>query len=133
MAKSIYKFEVYYGRMGSLQGTFTAEPEDIAFALGKTVYFDEPFGKHSSAQPTLAADQFTLVSSDPAEVATFERLDLSSGDCPLGLLHDSISDGAIELTEEEAASAPAYFKDAVANNAERMKRYEEREAHRPPT
>ena len=127
MAKSIYKFEVDCGRMGSLQGTFTAEPEDIAFAVGKTVYFDEPFGKHSSASPTLAADQFSIVSSDPAEVATFERLNLSSGDCPLGLLHDSISDGAVELTEEEAANAPAYFKSAVANNAERVKRREARE------
>lgn len=128
MAKSIYKFEVYYGRMGSLQGTFIAEPEDIAFAVGKTVHFDEPFGKHSSASPTLAADMFQIVTDDHAEVAMFERLNLSSGDCPLGLLHDSISDGAVELTEEEAANAPAYFKSAVANNAERVKRWEEREA-----
>ena len=65
MAKSIYKFEVDCGRMGSLQGTFTAEPEDIAFAVGKTVYFDEPTDTAAIAP---AADARTLMAVNGAAV-----------------------------------------------------------------
>lgn len=112
MTRSIYKFHVDCGHAGSLEDTFAAKAEDIAFAIGKTLYFTEPWGKHSGVEVTLGDDAFSIVSSDPAEVATFDRLDLGSGDNPLALLHDSIADGRFELTDEEKLSAPAYLRSA---------------------
>lgn len=120
MARGIYKFFVNCGRAGSLDGTFAAEAEDIAFAVGKTVHFEEPWGKHSGVMVTFEAAYFTLVSIDPAEVATFDKLDLAHGDCPLGLLNDSISDGRVELADEEAVRAPTYYKAAVAKRPGRL-------------
>ena len=110
MSECIYKFEVDYGRHGTLEGTFIATPEDVAFAIGKTVYFEEPWGKHSGAECTFEPGHFTVVSADPAEVATFKRLDLRSGECPLGLLRDCILDGRLELKDEERAAMPAYYR-----------------------
>jgi hypothetical protein len=83
------------------------------FACGKTVYFSEPWGKHSGVEVTFEADMFTVVSSEPAEVATFNRLDLRSGECPLGLLHDAIMDRSMVLADEERDNAPPYFKSAL--------------------
>lgn len=125
MARGIYKFHVDCGRANYLQGNFTAEAEDIAFAVSATVYFEEPFRKHSGAEVTFAPEHFELVSADPADVATFDRLDLATGHCPLGLLADSISDGRIEVDEEDKANAPPYFQKAIAQNAERLKGIEE--------
>lgn len=106
----IYKFEVSYGQHGTLLGTFTAMPEDVAFAISKTVYFEEPWGKHSGAECTFAPAHFTVVSYDAGEVATFKRLNLRNGECPLGLLRDCILDGRLELTDEERAAMPAYYR-----------------------
>jgi hypothetical protein len=111
--ESIYRFYVDCGRHGALNGTFAATPEDVAFACGKTVYFSEPWGKHSGVEVTFEADMFTVVSSEPAEVATFNRLDLRSGECPLGLLHDAIMDRSMVLADEERDNAPPYFKSAL--------------------
>ncbi len=58
MARGIYKFNVDCGRANYLQGNFTAEAEDIAFAVNATVYFEEPFGKHSGAEVTFAPEHF---------------------------------------------------------------------------
>lgn len=113
MSENIYKFFVDCGRGRDLNGLFVATPEEVAFAIGKRVYFSEPWGKHSGVAVTFEAAHFTIVSTDPKEVATFKRLDLSSGQCPLGLLADCIADGRLELTDEERAAAPAFFvKDA---------------------
>lgn len=109
MNECIYKFFVDCGRHGVLEGQFVATPEEVAFAVGKRVYFSEPWGKHSGVEIIFEASHFTITSTDPSEVATFKRLDLRSGECPLGLLADCIADGLIELTEEERATAPAFF------------------------
>lgn len=130
MARGIYKFHVDCGRANYLDGKFTAEPEDIAFAVNATVYFEEPFGRHTGVEITFAPEHFELVSADPADVATFERLDAASGHCPLGLLADSISDGRVEVDDEDAASAPPYFQKAIAQNAERLRWIEEHKQRR---
>ena len=127
MTTGIYRFHVDCGRHGNLDGRFTATPEDIAFAVGHRLYFEEPWGKHSGVEVTLDADAFALVSDDPAEVATFAKLDMAHGECPLGLLHDSISDGRIELTAAQASAAPPYFREAIEANAERIERWVARE------
>jgi hypothetical protein len=120
--RCIYTFHVDCGRHGDLDGRFVATPEDIAFAVGKTVYFDEPWGKHSGVEVTFEADHFAVFSDTPEDVAAFERLNCAYGECPLGLLHDSISDGRIELTPEQKATAPPCFQRAIKQNAERIKR-----------
>lgn len=123
--RRIYTFRVDCGRHGDLDGKFTATPEDIAFAVGKTVYFEEPWGKHSGVEVTFEADHFAAFSGKPKDVAAFERLDAHSGHDPLGLLADSISDGRVDLTPEQEASAPPYFQRAIRQNRERLRRANE--------
>lgn len=125
MATGIYKFHVDCGRSGSLDGTFTATPEDIAFAVGHRLYFEEPWGKHSGVEVTLSEDAFALVSADPAEVAVFDKLHMSNGHDALGLFHDRIADGVVELTAEQASAAPPYFRSAIEANAARVARWTE--------
>lgn len=116
--RCIYKFHVNCGRGNYLDGTFTAEPEDIAFAIGKTVYFSEPWGKHSGVEVTFDASMFTVKSNSVSDAQAFDRLNLASGDCPLGLLADMIGDGVVGLTAEEIRTAPTFFRKAIERIAE---------------
>ena len=122
--RSIYKFFVDVGRHGDIEATFTADAETIDFAIGKTVCFYEPWVKHYGCTVTLEPDMFSIVSSDPQKVATFDEVKLSPGENPLGLLCDFIADGRVELTLEEAEKAPPYFKKAVETQLAMKREYE---------
>lgn len=93
MSEAIYKFFQDYGRHGDIDGKFVATADEVAAALGHEIHFYEPWGKHSEASTILEASQFTVVSSDPADVAAFKRLDMTSGENPLGILADMKADG----------------------------------------
>jgi hypothetical protein len=94
MEQAIYRFFQNYGRHGDIEGKFVATPDEVAAALGREVHFEEPWGKHSGADTTLSAEQFTVVSSDPADVAAFVRLKMWSGENPLAILADEDMDAA---------------------------------------
>lgn len=55
----LWDFELDYGRMGVLQGTFEATEEEVKAAIGKTVWWDEELGKHSNDEFVLAEDMIT--------------------------------------------------------------------------
>lgn len=72
--KAVYKMRfggIYRG--GKVEGLFVAEPDEVAAAIGKEVYFGEILGKHSEIYGTLDADEVTEVSTDPAVVAFVEE------------------------------------------------------------
>jgi hypothetical protein len=95
--KKMYRFNVHCGRQGDLAGLFVADSEEVDRAMGKSVFFDEPFGKHSAVTVTLAPEHFTVATDDQDFIAKFEALKIGSqGDCPLGILHDQELDGAAQ-------------------------------------
>jgi hypothetical protein len=53
----LYKMDFDCGRMGSLFGVFLAEPQAVAAAMGKQIYFGEVLGKHSEICGPLGADE----------------------------------------------------------------------------
>ena len=55
----LWDFELDYGRMGVLHGTFEATEEEIEEAIGKTVWWDEELGKHSNDEFVLEKSMIT--------------------------------------------------------------------------
>ena len=90
MKKAIYKFYQDHGRMGSLEGIFVADPEEVKRLINsqKEIYFGEVLGKHSEISSVITEGEITMVSDDPAFVKLFEFHDLSSGYCPFDYLED---------------------------------------------
>ncbi len=89
MNKAIYKFYADCGRMGDLQGVFTAEQSEINDIIGETVYFGEVLGKHSEVYFEIKPDQLTMVCDDEPMVNLFEEFNLSSGYNPLNYYEES--------------------------------------------
>ncbi|WP_293705995.1 hypothetical protein [Stenotrophomonas sp. UBA7606] len=88
--QGIYKFHVYCGRMGSLDGVFIADSELVAQAIekGQEAYFYEVLGKHSEISVGLCNENITLVSQDEAVVRVIEEHDLCSGINPFEYLRE---------------------------------------------
>lgn len=59
--KKLYNFEMDYGRMGSLDGLFIAEDNDIKDIIGKEIYFGEVLGKHSQVNGEMSEDMFKAI------------------------------------------------------------------------
>jgi len=87
--KTLYRFKLSCGRMGELEGMFTAKPEDIEAALGKTAQFGEVLGKHSDISVVLDEGHFELLTDDPYFVEKFELFGCASGFNPLSYLEDA--------------------------------------------
>lgn len=97
----LWKFNAYFGRMGSLDALFTASQEEIDAAVGREVYFGEVLGKHSEISLTLEASHFEKVEkADAAFVALFDELGLANGHNPLGYLDDEEDEDEEEGDEE---------------------------------
>lgn len=91
--KKVYKFHVDYGRHGSLSGTFVADDDAVAKALGKSVHFEEPWGKHSSCTAELAAEHFKVLTDDQDFITKLYEFGMAHhGDDPLGILADQEAD-----------------------------------------
>ena len=43
----LYRFNVWYGRMGRVEGIFVKDQDDVKNAIGRHVYFGEILSKHS--------------------------------------------------------------------------------------
>ena len=56
---ALWDFALDYGRMGVLTGTFEATEEEVKAAIGKTVWWYEELGKHSSDEFVLREDMIT--------------------------------------------------------------------------
>lgn len=79
MNQAIYNFYWDCGRQGSLKGWFLAQPEQIKAVLGMRVYFGEVLGKHSEIYGNLKEADFTLLSSEPEDIAAFQRVLVLTG------------------------------------------------------
>ena len=55
-------FDVYFGRMGSLDGLFVCTDEEYANIIGKHVVFGEVLGKHSWVEGTIEDKNLKVVS-----------------------------------------------------------------------
>jgi hypothetical protein len=88
MAKRLYRFNLYCGRMGSLHGLFTADESEIVDAIGKRVNFGEALGKHSDVSCTLDAGHFEALTDDADFIAKFDQFRCASGPNPLRRLRE---------------------------------------------
>ena len=94
--KKLFKFYVDYGRHGDIEGVFVAEEAEVTAALGYTISFYEPWGKHSSAECTLEASQFTVLTDDQDFIEKAQKYGIARhGVSPLGILADMKSDGLL--------------------------------------
>ncbi len=81
--KTIYKFEVDYGRHGSLSGIFSCEKEEIESLIGKEIHFGDVLGKHSEVILILQKEHLTEVTNDEKFVELFDEYNLQKGFNPL--------------------------------------------------
>jgi hypothetical protein len=93
----LYKFHVYCGRMGDLDGMFVldeSEQQRLFDHVGRDVYFGEVLGKHSEISVTLESSHLTMLTDDQEWLAKARELkvSLSSGLNPLEYI-DEASDG----------------------------------------
>lgn len=91
-AKRVYRFSVYCGRMGDLEGVFVADAAAVKSAIGQTAHFGEVLGKYSSVNVTLEREHFKTLTADPDFIAKFERFKLATGHNPLDYLTDDADD-----------------------------------------
>lgn len=97
--KGIYRFYWDCGRSGELNGVFVADSVDVEKAIGREIYFGEVLGKHSEISGKIEANEIALVSDDPGDVQTFERLGLETGHNPITTLADAGEDeGGVTMT-----------------------------------
>jgi hypothetical protein len=59
--KKLYSFELDWGRMGSLDGLFIADEQEIKDIIGKEIYFGEVLGKHSEVFDTMTEEMFEAI------------------------------------------------------------------------
>jgi hypothetical protein len=76
--KAIYKYYVNCGRMGSLEGLFVEEKEDIAKRIDCLIHFGECLGKHSNVNLPFEERHLTIVSEDARDIEVLERLGITS-------------------------------------------------------
>lgn len=72
--KKLYKWECYFGRMGSLDSVFIADDEFIQSIIGATAMFGEVLGKHSDISCILASDQFEVKSENQLVIQELEEI-----------------------------------------------------------
>ncbi len=78
--KDLYRFSVYCGRMGELEGHFFASEEEIAEIETRSIYFGEVLGKHSEIVADPGEINFTRYElSEEAEKAIIEVFGTYSG------------------------------------------------------
>ena len=84
--KAIYEFHWYCGRMGSVEGLFVADKDEVEKALGKNIYFGEILGKHSEVYGTIEPGEIVLITDDPQAIRMFEVYNFSIGYNPFDYL-----------------------------------------------
>lgn len=99
--KALWKMSFSCGRMGTLDGLFVAEDDEVKAAIGKHLHFGEVLGKHSDIEGTLEEKDLTRLTDDMDFVEKFEKFDCASGFNPLDYLPEE--DDAESDTEEEGA------------------------------
>lgn len=79
--EAIYRMNIDCGRMGELEGVFTATKEQIKKLTDGTisVYWGEVLGKHSEVYGAIEPDEIIMISDDPNTVDVFNKNGFASG------------------------------------------------------
>lgn len=92
--KKVFRFTVNCG-YESLRGTFVADDAKVAKAIGQTVYFEEPWGKHSGVNVLLALEHFEILTDDQDFIAKLGKYGMGHhGNDPLGIIADIEAESA---------------------------------------
>lgn len=92
----LYKFYWDCGRMGDVEGVFSATDKEIENALGKRIYFGEILGKHSEIYGDLDKEDLTVLTDDQDFIKKANDYGLlPTGHNPLDYLPEE------EITDEE--------------------------------
>lgn len=91
---AIYRFSKDFGRMGDLEGVFSAYKEDVAKLIdsGREVYFGEVLGKHSEVVCSIDAEDIEMISDETNIVKFFDKLNISNGYNPFDYIQDGEDD-----------------------------------------
>ena len=65
MANKLYKFSKWFGRNGTLEGTFIAEENSVNSLIkeGALIYFGEVLGKHSEVSCVIKSEDVTQLNA----------------------------------------------------------------------
>lgn len=66
---NVYKFEIEYGRSGTLSGMFIADSDAVAEVVGKEVYFGDVLGKYSDVLVKLEDGDIELIPLEEESIA----------------------------------------------------------------
>jgi hypothetical protein len=77
--RTIYKFHVDCGRMGDLDGVFSADSEDVEKLLNREVFFGEVLGKHSDISEVIDEENLTAITTNAEFIELFDKYELSNG------------------------------------------------------
>jgi len=82
--EALYKFHWDRGRMGDVESIFVADTEEVAKAIGKTVYFGEILGKFSDIEGTLSSEDLIVLTEDQDFIAKYKLYNIgTTGHNPL--------------------------------------------------
>lgn len=93
--KKLYRYSESFGRMGSLDGTFVAEEDQMAKLMGRTVYLGEVLGKHSEITTTLSKKNLKVLTEDQDFITKAEEYGL----VPTGVTFEEELEAAEEGNE----------------------------------
>lgn len=92
--KYLWQFEMNCGRMGVLNGIFSATQSEIDELYGKHIYFGEVLGKHSEIWIDNFNEKYlTRLTDDQSFIDTYDSLIGASGYNPLEYYEDEDEDG----------------------------------------
>lgn len=91
MGKAIYKLDWDFGRMGSLEGVFVADTDDVKKLIdsGTEIYFGEVLGKHSEIMGVIEDKHLVKVTDDEKFIELFETYELENGYNPFEYIQES--------------------------------------------
>lgn len=103
MSKAIYKLDWDFGRMGSLEGVFVADSDDIKNLLKDKpeIYFGEVLGKHSEIIGVVKKEHLTKITDDEKFIELFEKYGLENGYNPFDYLNESDDDDDSDEDDDE--------------------------------
>lgn len=101
--KTLYRFNCYCGRSGTLTGIFVADSKDVMDLIKYKieVYFGEVLGKHSEIYGTIEEGDIAAITENKEVIDIFEQYNLDSGHNPFDcfVVQSSIPE---EMKVEEA-------------------------------
>lgn len=70
----LYRYQQDYGRMGSLDGVFIADEDDLKWFMGAEVWADDILGKHSEVQVCFNANTVRALDISDQSVSELHKV-----------------------------------------------------------